>query len=142
MSTEPLSEREQQCVDHLRRAQELELRLAEYARRSGRCEGALQPQADAVVEGWVRRLGERRGLTDRANAGGQLCAGPGGGSPFGSREHGGVPHSSAPGLHPKSAHRYGGASETRVSEHSWSDVRSQSCPALRSVGELRATPEP
>src|ERR1700730_8976183 len=32
MSTEPLSEREQQCLEHLRRAQELEVSLAEYAR--------------------------------------------------------------------------------------------------------------
>ena len=32
MSTEPLSEREQQCLEHLRRAQELEVSLAEYSR--------------------------------------------------------------------------------------------------------------
>lgn len=32
MSQEPLSEREQQCLEHLRRAQELEVSLAEYAR--------------------------------------------------------------------------------------------------------------
>ena len=32
MSTEPLSGREQQCLEHLRRAQELEVSLAEYAR--------------------------------------------------------------------------------------------------------------
>jgi hypothetical protein len=32
MSTEPLSEREQQCLEHLRRAQEPEVSLAEYAR--------------------------------------------------------------------------------------------------------------
>src|SRR5262249_36992613 len=29
---EPLSEREQQCLEHLRKAQELEVSLAEYAR--------------------------------------------------------------------------------------------------------------
>jgi hypothetical protein len=32
MSTEPLSEREQQCLEHLRRAQELDVSLSEYAR--------------------------------------------------------------------------------------------------------------
>jgi len=32
MSTERLSEREQQCLEHLRRAEELEVSLAEYCR--------------------------------------------------------------------------------------------------------------
>jgi hypothetical protein len=61
MSTEQLSEREQRVLEHLRRAQELKVGLAEYARQAGVDAGEIYSGKQSLVRKGVIAARVRRG---------------------------------------------------------------------------------